>query len=394
MRVISVTSDRADVGLLAPVWQSLVKLSGCDLHLFATGGHCDEDRVGALPGGVVVHRGGASLGGTGGAEAAKAMAAIGAAAAETFDRVAPDIVLVAGDRLDMLPTAMATVPLNLPLAHLHGGELTYGAVDDRVRHAVTKLAHMHLTANAEAAERISRMGEEGWRITVTGAPGLDALRAVPEMSAAAFAARVGLDSTDGLRLVTVHPETNAAAPERALDAVLDALATDPAPTLLTAPNTDPGGLRMRERVAAFAEAHPWAVYRTSLGTELYANALRLSAVMVGNSSSGIIEAGLFGLPVINVGDRQSGRRHGDNVRDVPAEAAAVRQALAALHGVRLPASGSLYGDGKAAGRIAGTLAEARSRQQLLDKRYEPEVGTFINPWQTENEESCVEKSLA
>ena len=393
MRVISVSSDRADVGILAPVWQSLAALPACELHLFATGSHVGEDRIGDPPAGTIVHRGGASLGGTDGAGAARAMTAIGAAAADVFDAAAPDVVLVAGDRLDMLPAAIATVPLNLPLAHLHGGELTYGAIDDRVRHAMTKLAHLHMTANADAAERISAMGEEDWRITVTGAPGLDALRAVPPMAPEAFAAAVGLETVEGLRLVTVHPETNAAEPARALDTVLAALAAAPAATLLTAPNADPGGAAMQERVVAFAEAHAWAAYRANLGTALYANALRIAAVMVGNSSSGLVEAGLFGLPVVNVGDRQAGRLRGKNVCDVPADADAVGRALTDVHG-RFPTSGSLYGDGRAAPRVAAALDGMPSRQRLLDKRFDASRGRFVNPWQTDSEEEVLEQSLA
>lgn len=371
-RVLSVSSSRADVGILAPVWRGLAALADVELHVFLTGMHRMDAGAAraAVPVGTAVHAGGEDLGG---AEPEAAAAAIGAIFADTaalLAEIRPDIVLVIGDRLDMLPAAAATLPFNLPLAHLHGGEVTEGAVDDRIRHAISKLAHIHYVTSEGARTLLLAMGEEPWRVHVTGAPGLDTLNTVPALTPEAFARAVGLDGVEGglgaLRLVTVHPETNAADPLAPLEAVLEALATRHAPTLFTAPNSDPGGAEMRRRIERFVADCPWARFRDTLGMDLYANALRHAGMMVGNSSSGIIEAGLFGLPVIDVGDRQKGREHGVNVMHVSNTAAAVIAALDRIGAVpdRFPA-GTPYGDGAAGPRVAAALVAALAEGERL-----------------------------
>lgn len=384
-RILSVSSGRSDVAILNPVWQALVKTEGIELHILFTGMHCTPQAAGIdCPTTVTVHRGGADLGGDA-ACAAHAMAAILDDAGALYRETVPDIVLVIGDRLDMLPAAVATLPLNIPLAHLHGGEITEGAVDDRARHAITKLAHLHFVSCESAAQRLRAMGEEPWRIHVTGAPGLDTLMAAPELSRGDFVRDAGLEGIAGdlarLRLVTVHPETNAAHPLAPLEAVLAALDAQPAPTLFTSPNSDPGGAEARRRIETFVAARGWARFRETLGPVLYPNALRHAAVMIGNSSSGIIEAGLFGLPVIDVGARQKGRERGVNVATCEAEMGAVTRALAACDGAgRRYAPGSLYGDGQSGPRIAAILADPPARERLLLKQFgarttpEPDTG--------------------
>lgn len=382
MRILSISSGRADVGILAPVWRALAGCADVDLHVMLTGAHISDDSAvrALLPRSATSHTVGADMGGRGGADASEAMARIADATGRLGARLAPDRALLVGDRLDMLPVAMGLVPLNIPLVHLHGGELTYGAVDDRVRHAMTKLSHLHCTATVEAAERIARMGEEAWRIRITGAPGLDSLLEAPVMERAAFSRAMGLESVDGLRLVTVHPETNAAEPLAALDATLAALDATPGPSLVTAPNADPGSVEARRRIDIFLARHGRAVFFETLGPALYANALRHAAVMVGNSSSGVVEAGLFGLPVINVGGRQEGRQRGANVQDCPAEESAVEHMLRMAPTRMAPSCP--YGDGHAGPRVAAVLVEANDTQHLLYKRVVTESPHFTAPWNT------------
>lgn len=384
-RILSVSSSRADVGILAPVWASLAKSGGVDLHILLTGMHMRDDAPAPsdMPHDATLHRGGADLVGAGAAACAAAMSAIGAAAARVCDSVAPDLVLIVGDRLDMAPAALAVVPFNLPLAHIHGGELTFGALDDRLRHAISKLAHLHFAATADAAHRLSQMGEEPWRIQVTGAPGLDTLSAVAKMDRSDFLREIGLPDHPGLRLVTVHPETNADNPAAALEALLPALGENPAPALVTAPNSDPGGGAMRARIVAFVEDKPWAIFRDTLGSRLYANALRHADVMLGNSSSGLIEAPLFGLPVINIGGRQEGRVKCGNVVDCAAKPDAVAAALRRLEKQGFPRSPlqcSPWGDGRAGPRIAAALSDLPPRDRLLRKVFSSRPTKFVAPW--------------
>jgi len=373
-RILSITTSRADVGILAPVWSALAAEPGLDLQVLMTGMHVLDNGSVAyamLPEGVEAHLGGADLAGEADSAAA-AMAEIARFAGETYAKLHPDVVLVVGDRLDMLPAATATLPFNLPIAHLHGGEITEGAVDDRIRHAVTKLSHLHFVASDAAAGRVGAMGEEAWRIHQVGAPSLDGLLIAPVLSQDDFLKDAGLADIEGnldaLRLVTVHPETNARDPLAPLVAVLDALDACPEMTLFTCPNTDPGGAESRRLIHDFVEARPWAGLRDTLGPTVYANALRRAALMIGNSSSGLIEACVFGLPVLNLGERQKGRERGANVIDVPNESAAIAAALKKLGSrpERVTAA-SPYGDGKAAGRIADVLRALPAIETLLRK---------------------------
>ena len=370
-RILSISTSRADIGILQPVWRALTEQQDCELHILLTGMHLAADSsVPAMPPGhAVVHRGGADLGGRTGAEAAHAMASIAEAAGACIAEVHPDATLVLGDRLDMIPAATAALPFNVPLVHLHGGEVTEGAIDDRIRHAVAKLAHLHCVSSERAREHLCDMGEEAWRIHVTGAPGLDTLVAAPRLSRTEFMAKTGVADGEGLRLVTVHPETNAPDPLAPLDAVLGALERRPAPTLITAPNSDPGGAEAQRRIDAFAARHGWAAFRGTLGPTLYPNALRHAGVMVGNSSSGLIEAGLFGLPVINVGDRQTGRERGRNVMDVKNDVRAVAAALDRLRTQpRKFEPWSPYGDGRSGPRVAGLIRALPDHRKLMRKR--------------------------
>ena len=384
MKILSVSSGRADAGILSPVWQALAAMADIDLHIFLTGMHTQQnpgktDFTG--PENATVHRGGSDLGGGAGSEAGIAMAEISRSMASLCEFVAPDRIILIGDRLDMVPAAMGSLPFNIPLIHIHGGELSLGSIDDRNRHATTKLSHLHCAATVMAATRICQMGEEPWRIRVTGAPGLDTLMAAEQLTEEAFASECGLSSTKGLRLVTVHPETNTAHPAAVLDPVLDALDSQPAPTLFTASNADPGGEAMDRKIRKFAAERDWAVYCNSMGNRLYPNALRLASVVLGNSSSGIIEAALFGLNAINVGTRQEGREKGANVHDCPADAARIGELL---HRFKSPATGapdnSLYGDGQAAPRIADFVRSAPDRDVLLDKKFYCGPASFYPPW--------------
>jgi len=384
-RVLSVSSSRADVGILTPVWEALASDEGIDLHVMFTGMHlADGASVPVLPDRATGHNGGMDIAGSAG-HAATAIAAISAAAGDLCAAIEPDLLLVIGDRLDMFPAVAASVAFNIPVVHLAGGDLTLGAIDDRLRHAITKLSHVHCAINVEAAYRIAEMGEQPWRIHVTGATGLDALLAAPHMSAQSFLDEVGLEEIRGLRLVTLHPETNAEDPEAPLTAVLAALDVSPRSTLFTAPNSDPGGQEMLVKIRDYVASRPWAEFRDTLGTRLYANALRLATVMAGNSSSGIVEAALFGLNVINVGRRQEGRACGANVHHCANNRDEVVALLARLNA---PASGqpthSLYGDGRSAERVARVIAGLPERAKLLRKVHSTAAGDFSPPWSTDD----------
>jgi len=390
MRIVIVSSSRADVGPLTSVWTALAADSQVELHIILTGMHMapGAPQPEQLPSNATIHRCGMDLGGEADENATSAMGAITAGCGQIYAKLKPDILLVLGDRLDMLPAVVAALPLSIPVVHLHGGEVTEGAIDDRIRNAVTKLSDLHLVSCKSAYDRVIAMGVDPSKVVQTGAPGLDTLLASPKLSRAQFFKLSGLSNItepeSDFRLVMVHPETAGPDPYAPLKAVLGALERSPAPTLFTAPNSDPGGAQMKRMIADFVKDHDWAHFIDTLGSKLYPNALRLAAVMVGNSSSGIVEAGLFGLPVVDVGDRQKGRERGENVVDAGNDTDSVASAMHEALGRKEHCRVFIYGEGDAGPRIATGLMTLLAEPKILEKHLvETALETmFIAPWAT------------
>jgi len=293
--------------------------------------------------------------------------------ARAYARQRPSLLLLLGDRFEMLAAATAALPFGLPVAHLHGGEVTEGAMDNQIRHAITKLAHLHLTSAEEHTRRIVAMGEEAWRVHTVGAPGLDRFRGMMLLSRAELARQLGLPSEGRWLLVTFHPVTLEY--ERTgehVDELLAALDKVDAALAITYPNADTGGRLIIDRLEEFAARRPRARLVPSLGEQAYVSLLRHADAMVGNSSSGLIEAPSFGLPVVNIGSRQRGRLRGPNVIDVGEHRdeilAAIARALAPGLKERLAAAPNPYGDGQAAPRILRVLRETPLDRRLIQKR--------------------------
>ncbi|QUS39122.1 UDP-N-acetylglucosamine 2-epimerase (hydrolyzing) [Tardiphaga alba] len=384
-RLLIVSSSRADLGGLSAVWRQTSGHPELETQVLLTGRHANRSTdydaaIACLPAGIPVHVAGNDIGGRDAETAARAMGDSVTAIAGQLAEIAPDLLLVLGDRLDIAPAVFAAVPFNIPVAHIHGGELTLGAVDDRVRHAVSKLAHVHFASTTDAAERLCKMGEEPWRIHVTGAPGLDSLRQQNLVERRAFLASVGLPNEPFL-LVTVHPETNVEKPLAAFEAVIEAIKQLGIQVLATAANADLNGALINESLQALSKVNSRVVYCDTLGAARYANAFAHAEAMLGNSSSGIIEAGMFGLPVVDVGGRQQGRARGANVAHVDADVKMVKAAVESALGRRFnPDEVSLYGDGHAGQRIAQELMRLPAKARLLLKDFHHGGARFSAPW--------------
>lgn len=286
----------------------------------------------------------------------------------------PDLLLVAGDRFEMHAAALAALPMRIPVAHVHGGELTLGAIDDALRHSMTKLSHLHFAATEEYAGRIRQMGEEPWRVIVSGAPGLDNLKAVELAPLADFAARHHLPFTQPPLLVTFHPVTlEYDRTEWHIAELLAALARFDVPVLFTLPNVDTGHQAIIRALREFVIQRSNSFLVANLGTRDYFSAMSWSLAMVGNSSSGISEAASFELPVVNIGNRQTGRSRAANIIDCEHEresiAVAVRRAISSTFRRTLDGLQNPYGDGHAAERIVPRLLEVELGPSLLMKRF-------------------------
>lgn len=288
------------------------------------------------------------------------MGALTGAFADAFASERPDIVVLTGDRYETLAAAGAATLSGLVIAHLHGGEVTLGALDDSIRHAVSKLSHLHFCATDRARDRLLRMGEGEDRITVSGAPGLDLLHQVRPLARAEFLQALSWPDPGDFILATWHPETLSADGGRAgLEALLKALDDLKRPVLFTGVNADPGGIEQAARIRCWAGERAHIRLVPSLGP-FYVSALAHAVVMAGNSSSGIIEAATFALPVVDVGDRQAGRDRGPNVLHTASEPVMIKdvlhRAIDPAFRSRLSGMTNLYGDGRAGPRIAARLA--------------------------------------
>ena len=293
---------------------------------------------------------------------------------QTATRVRPDFLLVLGDREESMTTALVGAYMNIPVAHIAGGDRVVGNVDDQVRHAVTKLAHLHFTTNEESSERILRLGEQPFRVFTTGNPGLDRLLAVPALSAADLGARLGIELTEGEPLIVVIQHvisTEIDDAYRQMRTTLEAVADLGITTILSYPNSDAGSQQLIRAIAEF-EQLPHLHIRKNVPRLEFVNVLRRASCLLGNSSAGILEAPLLKLPVVNVGNRQKGRLHAENVafirHDKDHIVEAVRRAVFDDDYRRLVAAcENPYGDGHSSARIADILATVEIDEQLLVK---------------------------
>lgn len=294
--------------------------------------------------------------------------------AQTYARSRPDILLVLGDRFEMYAAALAALPFKIPVAHIHGGELTEGAIDDALRHSMTKLSHLHFAATDEYARRIVQMGEESWRVVMSGAPSLDNLQAIKLSGISELEAKHGLKLSEPPLLVTFHPVTlEYEQTEQQVEELLAALQASEMPVLFTLPNADTGGRIIMRMIREYVETHASAQMVDNLGTQSYFSLMAIAAAMVGNSSSGIIEAASFKLPVVNIGTRQKGRVRGSNVIDVGYRreeiTEGIRKACDADFRASLSQLINPYGDGTAADKIIARLKEVALDERLLIKRF-------------------------
>ena len=358
-RVAILTTGRQDYGILRSTVHALVDDPGIDLRLWVGGMHLSE-RYGMTvrlveEDGAPIHQRLPFLGADPASDAAGALMSTARALAEER----PAALLLVGDRTETLAAGMAAVLAQVPIVHLHGGEETEGAVDNAFRHALTKLSALHLVSHADHAARVIQMGEDPARVVVVGAPGLDNVYRSDLPDRAALERSVGIALEAPVALVTVHPTTLADDPLAECRAVAGALDQVSCTVVITQPNADGGGDAIRDFWARWATRRPRTVVVDALGELRYWAMLRVVDVVVGNSSSGILEAPAAGVPSVNVGDRQAGRLRAPSTRDVPAVAGqvaiALRSALTAEARADAATMGGPYLPGPAAPRVVAAL---------------------------------------
>ena len=334
MKVFVLTSSRADYGIYRPLLHQLKESDSIELKIVAFGTHLSRYHGYTLDG---ITKDGFEVNFT--IESmllTDSQSSIATSIGLTIQQFVPlweaetvDLIICLGDRYEMFAAVSSSVPFNIPVAHIHGGETTLGAIDDKFRHAMTIMSSLHFAATKEYCDRIESICGSKENIYNVGALGLDNLDNIPLYTKAEFSSTYNIDLTKKTILSTYHPET--VGPEKNVQYIQELLSAFEESTdfqiVITMPNTDTMGSLVRQRILESAEQHSHIIPVESLGTKGYFSCIKHCSFLVGNTSSGLIEAPSLGKYAINIGDRQKGRARGENVIDVPVSKNAILSAI-------------------------------------------------------------------
>jgi UDP-N-acetylglucosamine 2-epimerase (non-hydrolysing)/GDP/UDP-N,N'-diacetylbacillosamine 2-epimerase (hydrolysing) len=373
-KIAVVTSSRADYAHLRWLLHDLSRQPRVDLQVIALGPHFSPQfgRTGQEIQAKDIVNVESLLDSDSDVGMAKTIGVATLGLADALDRLQPDILLLIADRYEMLAPASVALALRIPIAHVEGGEVTFGAIDDAVRNALTKMSHLHFACTRKAAKRIARMGEESWRITFSGSLSLDHLRRERLLKRKQVEKKLGMRISDETILCIHHPVTLMRNTVEESAEIFASLHNLNRPVIFIYPNADAGSREIIHRAEKFAASNDGSRVLVNLDHRTYLSLLSNVGVLVGNSSSGIIESTSLGIPAVNVGIRQQGREHAANVIDAPAERNAIRCAVdraltpkfrSSIQGLESP-----YGDGRASKIISQTLTKTPIGEELLFKR--------------------------
>ena len=376
-RIAVVTGSRAEYGLLYWILKDLHASKAFDLQLIVTGMHLSTEfgmtvRQIDADGLPIARRVEMLLASDTAGGIAKSMALGMIGFSDAIDELRPELILVLGDRFEILAVAQVALVYNVPLVHIGGGDTTEGATDESIRHAITKMAHLHLVTNADAARRITQMGEDPSRVHIVGNPGLDHLLRTPLLDRQDLSQCLGHPLGARNFLITFHPVTlepeDARQQQQAMLQALDQL-SEPASLWFTRPNADAGGRELASDLDAWAATRPHAQVFTSLGQQRYLSLMSQVDAVIGNSSSGLCEAPSFRIPTVNIGDRQRGRLAGNSVIHCLPQTDSIKTAIEAALCMDCSTAINPYGDGQSTTRILSVLASFKTGREVLKKRF-------------------------
>jgi UDP-hydrolysing UDP-N-acetyl-D-glucosamine 2-epimerase len=377
-KIAALTTSRADYGHLYWPLRDLETHPEVDLRLIVMGAHLSPEfgatvREIAKDGFAISARLECLLSSDSDVGMAKTIGVATLSLADTLGALRPDILLLIADRYEMLAPAAVALALRVPVAHIEGGEVSEGAIDDAVRNALTKMSHIHFTSTEAARRRIISMDEEEWRVHRAGAPSLDHLRRSTLLDRAELEARLGITLRKPVIVVAYHPVTIARDTVREADAVFSALENIAGQIVFCYPNADAGSRELIARTHAFVAKHAGSHVFVNLDSITYWSLLRQADLFLGNSSSGIMETPSAALPTVNIGLRQQGRERARNIVDAAPNAAAIAAAVDTAQSVSFRSSlagmANPYGDGHAAEKIVAVLTSVPLNQDLLMKRH-------------------------
>ncbi|MGB8321627.1 MAG: UDP-N-acetylglucosamine 2-epimerase [Candidatus Acidiferrum sp.] len=377
-KIAVVTTSRADYGHLYWPLRDLYSRDDVDLQLVVLGSHLSPEFGQTVKeierdGFPIAARIECLLSSDTDVGMAKTIGMATLSLSDLFGQMRPDILLLIADRYEMLAPASVALALRIPIAHIEGGEISEGAIDDAVRNALTKMSHIHFTSTVAARQRVIALGEEEWRVHRAGAPSIDHLRRQTLLTRSEVESRLQLNLQQSTILVAYHPVTLARNTTQEADALFTALASLSDQILFCFPNADAGSRELIERAKSFLANRGQGHLFINLDVVTYLSVLRQATLLLGNSSSGVMESASFALPTVNVGLRQQGRERPRNVLDAAPEVGVILEAIAtakdgaflqSLKGMSNP-----YGEGRASEKIIQVLTEVPLSQELLLKRH-------------------------
>src|ERR1700683_5236588 len=379
-KIAAITTSRADYGHLYWPLRDLSENGNVDLKIIALGSHLSPEFGNTFQeivndGFTIDSRIECLLSSDTDVGMAKTIGVATLGLADLLGQMRPDVLLLIADRYEMLSPASVALALRIPIAHIEGGEVSEGAIDDAVRNALTKLSHIHFTSTLAARNRVIAMGEEEWRVHRAGAPSLDHLRRRPLLTREKVEERLALDLQRPTVLVVNHPMTIARDTLQEADALFAALENLTDQILFCYPNADAGSRALIDRTQSFIARRGHGKIYTNLDSVTYLSLLAQFDVLVGNSSSGIMESASFALPTVNVGLRQQGRERARNVIDAAPDAASILAAIAKAKSVEfrrtLEGMNNPYGEGVASEKIVEVLTAIPLGEELLMKSHAP-----------------------
>jgi UDP-N-acetylglucosamine 2-epimerase (non-hydrolysing)/GDP/UDP-N,N'-diacetylbacillosamine 2-epimerase (hydrolysing) len=376
-KVCIVTGTRAEYGLLRGLLSMLRDEPNVELQLVVTGMHLSAEfghtyKEIQADGFVADAKVEMLLSSDTGVGIAKSIGLGVIGFADAFHRLCPDIVVLPGDRFEILAAAQAALVTRIPMAHLFGGDTTEGAFDEAIRHSITKMSHLHFVTNETSARRVCQLGEDPAYVFNVGTPAIDQIKSIKLLDREALERELSFEFRPRNLLITFHPATlgtqSALSQFDELLVALDKLGEEVG-LIFTRPNADPEGRALIARLNAFVAKKSNAQAYDSLGQMRYLSALAQVDAMVGNSSSGLYEAPSFAIPTVNIGDRQKGRLQPGSVLNCPAEADAILRTLEAAFAADCSDTINPYGDGSAARQILDQLIGVEDPRRLLQKRF-------------------------
>jgi GDP/UDP-N,N'-diacetylbacillosamine 2-epimerase (hydrolysing) len=378
-KILGVTGIRSEYDIMSSVFNAISSHQNLNLQLVVTGAHLSEaygETINEIKrdGFEIVDEIESLINGDRDSSRASGLAIQLQGLIQTVARIRPDILLVLGDREESITTALVGTYLNIPVIHIGGGDRVIGNADDQIRHAVTKLAHLHLVTNKESEQRVLQLGEQAFRVFNVGNPGLDRFFSMPQLTLPELSKSINfhIDENEPLLLLIQHPlSTEIEHAYKQMKISLEAISDLGIKTILSYPNSDAGSQQMIRAIQEF-ESLPNLFVAKNIPRLEFINLLRRTTCLLGNSSAGILEAPLLKIPVVNIGNRQKGRLHANNVQFVPHNKSqiisAIKQAVFdknyrdTVYNCENP-----YGDGQSSKRIADIIATVSLDEKLLIK---------------------------